>query len=190
MSPGGTDVSGEPDARRRRRRRIPTPMSPCRNAGNGSGPAAAVPAHLRPLRRSFGRLRPGASQRSNGSQNSGAARQRPEGYVVGQPAARRHRRRRPTRSSRLKGPRRRVFRPGESEPTPEPPPKPPTIKRRRQVRREEAPQTAEESCRAARRGLGMRDAVRVLSASLGRFASNATPTGLWSFPTAIRPTAR
>ena len=64
-----------------------------------------------------------ASQRSNGSQTGGAAAERPEGYVAGQPVRRRRPRRQRRIRSRPPAPQGRVLRPGEWEPTPEPPPK-------------------------------------------------------------------
>lgn len=65
----------------------------------------------------------GPYQRSNGPQNNGSAVERPEGYVVGQPA-------RESSAPVAANPQQqqydgapRVLRPGEWEPTPEPPPK-------------------------------------------------------------------
>jgi hypothetical protein len=68
-------------------------------------------------------------QRSNGSQNSGGTVERPDGYVVGQPAREAPA---PTTANTEQSSERGVaqaLRPGEWEPTPEPPPKQPDEKK-------------------------------------------------------------
>jgi TolA-binding protein len=101
------------------------PRNPMRS---GTGDATAANPYItmpqQPENASPGGSRPGGFQRSNDSQNNGAAVERPDGYVVGQPA-----REAPSPTSRdpqssADASRGRVMRPGEWEPTPDPPPKP------------------------------------------------------------------
>ena len=195
MSSNGGGVAANPTRAVRRRDRT---ESLCHHA--------AIPARLGPGNGGA----PGGTSGSYGPSSGGScttpgqrfqrfaeqrwAVERPDGYVVGQPAREAPA---PTTanteqsteqsSERVAG---QALRPGEWEPTPEPPPKPRTTRKMttRLARRSTNRQKVLPSG-AARIG-DCATPLAVRSASRGRFASNATPTGWWWFPTAIRPTAR
>ena len=102
-----------------------------------------------------------ASQRSNGSQNNGPGVDRPDGYVVGQPARETTSPATPNPQQLPDGATGRAFRPGEWEPTPEPPPKPPEDKKDDDKSGEKKHHKPPRSL-AERRGedWGLRDAAR------------------------------
>ncbi len=108
MSPAGRDVSS----------------NPMRGGGNGTAPNPYVTMPQGPETAGAGNGgTAGAYQRSEGSQNSGPAVARPDGYVVGQPAREAPSPTPPNSQQQSEGAEAHVLRPGEWEPTPEPPPK-------------------------------------------------------------------
>ncbi len=162
MSPGGTDVSANPmrgsaggDASN------PYVTMPQRPETTGPGSGGAPGTSSGPYGVPSGNSGPTSSQRSNGSQNNGAGVERPEGYVVGQPAREASSPATPNPQQSPDGAAGRVFRPGEWEPTPEPPPKPPDDKKDDDTFGEKKHRKPPRSL-AERRGedWGLRDAVR------------------------------
>ncbi len=184
----GTDVSPNPMRGGGERKRLyPYVTVPQRTETPDTGSGGAT---FRLPCRYLWRLMPGAVSVSQWWAKQGASHRASRGLRC-RPACSRgiDTGRRPTiRSSRPKERVAHVLRPGEWEPTPEPPPKPRDDKKdddRRSItnRRKAWPSNA------ARTG-GCATPPAVRSALPGRSASSVMPTGSWSFPTAVRPTAR